>query len=34
MTERQKDAWAVVLFPVLCVVTLLGGWLVLRLMVH
>ena len=34
MTERQKEAWAGVLLFLMCIVTLLGGLLVLKLTLH
>lgn len=34
MNERQKENWAGVLLTLLMVAFLLGGWLILRLMVH
>jgi hypothetical protein len=34
MNERQKEAWAGVLLSLMCIVTLLGGLLVLKLTLH
>jgi hypothetical protein len=34
MTERQKENWAGVLLALMVVGFLLGGWLILRVMVH
>jgi hypothetical protein len=34
MTERQKENWSGVLLALLVVGFLLGGWVVLRIMLH
>jgi len=34
MTERQQENWSGVLLALMVVGFLLGGWLILRVMVH